>query len=259
MLRLKKYRAKRLAQITPLCAHTFWTFLLIAFTSSRNLVAFWKDMRRLTFIFFKLSLLQLRLTTGKRSCSVRELSLHTCCIFSHVWYQQPWRIQFFSPILRWRSSTSNLWQLLIRYRQPQVKKKKHVGAPLDLNWHCSDGSYEGPVLGVCWCMREASLPPKLSFSAVHRSVFLTCVAPLQNKQRWEKTDPNSLSTPSFPQSLHENRWLWHYQQSQLVSHACSEGGRINWPLPFLQSQWWKGLLFVAACLLLFCTVINIFR
>lgn len=84
---------------------------------------------------------------------------------------------------------------------------------------------------VCLCMRVASLLPELSLSTVHRSVFLTCVAPLQNKQRWGKTAPNSLSTPSFPQSLHENRWLWHYQQSQLVSHACSGGGRINWPLP----------------------------
>lgn len=111
-------------------------------------------------------------------------------------------------------------------------EKNVCGPPLDLNWHRSDWSDEGPVLGVCFCMREASLLSKLSLSAGHRSVFLTCVAPLQNKQRWGKTAPNSLSTPSFPQSLHENRWLWHYQQSQLVSHACSGGGRINWPLPF---------------------------
>lgn len=137
--------------------------------------------------------------------------------------------------------------------------RKTSPALLDLNWHHSDGVDEGPVLGVCLCMHEASLLPKLSLSAVHRSVFLTCVAPLQNKQRWGKTAPNSLSTPSFPQSLHENRWLWHYQQSQLVSHACSGGDRINRPLPFVQSECWKGLLFITVCLVLFCTIINIFH
>lgn len=140
-----------------------------------------------------------------------------------------------------------------------ASSEKNVGPSLFELAIRSDGSDEGPALGVCLCMQEASLLPKLSLSAVHRSVFLTCVAPLQNKQRWGKTAPNSLSTPSFPQSLHENRWLWHYQQSQLVSHACSGGGRINWPLPFLQSQWWKGPLFIAACLVLFRGIINIFH
>lgn len=68
--------------------------------------------------------------------------------------------------------------------------------------------------------------------AAYGSVFLTCVAPLQNKQRWGKTAPNSLSTHSFLQTLHENRWLWHYQQSQLVSHACSGGDRKRSTGPF---------------------------
>lgn len=43
--------------------------------------------------------------------------------------------------------------------------------------------------------------------AAYGSVFLTCVAPLQNKQQWGETAPNSLSTHTVPHTLHENRWL----------------------------------------------------
>lgn len=133
-------------------------------------------------------------------------------------------------ILCWRSLTATSvgsWSDIV-----SQKWEKTCPACLDLNWHHSAESHQRAVKafpGVCICMRTATL----SLFASYGSVFLTCVAPLQNKQRWgEKTAPNSLSTHSFPPTLHENRWLWHYQQSQLVSHACSGGDRMRSTAPF---------------------------
>lgn len=216
-----------------------------------------EDMRKLTFIF--LNCLHCSWSAHnwekaplcERNISPYVLHVPSCVIQTDI--KDP--IFWSYPLLK----ELNGQPLTAVDQISSASSEKNVGPSLFELAIRSDGSDEGPALGVCLCMQEASLLPKLSLSAVHRSVFLTCVVPLQNKQRWGKTAPNSLSTPSFPQSLHENRWLWHYQQSQLVSHACSGGGRISWPLPFLQSQWWKGPLFITVCLVLFRGIIDIFH
>lgn len=110
------------------------------------------------------------------------------------------------------SLAGGLRQQLIRCRQSKVRK------------NTPRTSRFGLFMCAYVCIRLLCL--SRSFAACG-SVFLTCVGALQNKQRWEEAAWTGPSTQSPPQTLHENRWLWHYQQSQLVSHACSGGDRTR--------------------------------
>ena len=113
----------------------------------------------------------------------------------------------FDSILCRRSLTGNYRRQLIRYCQSEVGKT--CSTLLDLDRQCSHESHERVR---CRARRVHMYAygyalPNPSFFAAYGSVFLTCVAPLQNKQRWGETAPNGLSTHSLPQTLCGNRWL----------------------------------------------------